>query len=62
VNPLAAILSAAMLLDHLGLAAEGARVEQAVARVLREGQVRTPDLGGRSSTQEVAEAVLAACS
>jgi isocitrate/isopropylmalate dehydrogenase len=33
-------------------------VESAVAAVLAEGRVRTPDLGGTSSTEEVADAVL----
>jgi isocitrate/isopropylmalate dehydrogenase len=33
-------------------------VEEAVAAVLAEGKVRTPDLGGTSSTEEVASAVL----
>jgi tartrate dehydrogenase/decarboxylase/D-malate dehydrogenase len=59
VNPLATILSASMMLDHLGLEDSGRRVERAVAAVLAEGKVRTPDLGGSSSTREVTEAVLA---
>jgi len=58
VNPLAQILSAAMMLDHLELRAAAAEVEKAVAAVLAEGKVRTPDLGGRSSTGEVTAAVL----
>ena len=58
VNPLAQILSAAMMLDHLQLSAAAAEVEKAVAAVLAEGKVRTPDLGGRSSTGEVTAAVL----
>jgi len=57
-NPLAAILSASMLLDHLEQAEAGQAVEAAVAAVLAEGRVRTPDLGGSSSTQEVTEAVV----
>jgi 3-isopropylmalate dehydrogenase len=45
-NPLATILSAAMMLRHgLGMAAEAARIEAAVDRVLEEG-LRTPDLAG----------------
>jgi tartrate dehydrogenase/decarboxylase/D-malate dehydrogenase len=56
VNPMAAILSAAMMLDHLGL--DGRKVERAVAAVLAEGKVRTADLGGMSSTREVTDAVL----
>jgi tartrate dehydrogenase/decarboxylase/D-malate dehydrogenase len=59
-NPLAAVLSAGMLLDHLGLAAAAAGVRQAVAAVLKAGQPRTPDLGGRAGTVEVADAVVAA--
>jgi tartrate dehydrogenase/decarboxylase/D-malate dehydrogenase len=58
VNPLAAILSASMMLEHLEQPAAAREVEQAVAAVLADGKVRTPDLGGRSSTQEVADAVL----
>jgi tartrate dehydrogenase/decarboxylase/D-malate dehydrogenase len=60
VNPLAMILSAAMMLDHLGLEEPARAVDQAVAAVLAEGRVRTPDLGGNSSTHEVADAVIGA--
>jgi isocitrate dehydrogenase (NAD+) len=58
-NPIAMILSGAMLLRHLGRAAEAERVERAVDAVLEGGGVRTPDLGGSSSTNEVAEAIAA---
>ena len=58
VNPLATILSAAMMLDHLQMPAAAREVEAAVAAVLAEGKVRTPDLGGKSSTEEVTAAVL----
>jgi tartrate dehydrogenase/decarboxylase/D-malate dehydrogenase len=58
VNPLAAILSASMMLEHLDQPMAAREVEQAVAAVLAEGKVRTPDLGGASSTQEVTDAVL----
>jgi tartrate dehydrogenase/decarboxylase / D-malate dehydrogenase len=58
VNPLATILSSAMMLDHLEMTAASREVEDAVAAVLAEGKVRTPDLGGASSTDEVATAVL----
>jgi tartrate dehydrogenase/decarboxylase/D-malate dehydrogenase len=59
-NPLAAILSVGMLLDHLGLAASAAAVHQAVATVLKAGKVRTPDLGGTAHTRDMADAVVAA--
>jgi tartrate dehydrogenase/decarboxylase/D-malate dehydrogenase len=58
VNPLATILSAAMLLDHLGLVEAAGEVNDAVAGVLAEGRALTRDLGGDSSTREVADAVL----
>ena len=59
-NPLAAILSAGMLLEHLGLGASAAAVRRAVGAVLKAGRPRTPDLGGRAGTKEVGDAVLAA--
>jgi len=59
VNPLAAIISAGMMLDHLGVGGAAHAVEQAVAAVLAEGEVRTPDLGGSNTTAEVTEAVIA---
>ena len=58
-NPMATILSAAMLLRHsLGLEAEAARIETAVAKALADG-VRGGDLGGTAGTQEIGDAVLA---
>jgi tartrate dehydrogenase/decarboxylase/D-malate dehydrogenase len=59
-NPLAAILSAGLLLDHLGLTASAAALRQAVAAVLKARTPRTPDLGGSAKTVEVTAAVLAA--
>ena len=59
-NPLAMILSGAMLLRHLGESGAAAAVESAVDRVLGGGEVRTPDLGGSSTTAEVGAAVAAA--
>ena len=58
VNPLATILSAAMMLDHLQATEAAKRVERAVADVLADGRRRTPDIGGTSSTVEVTDAVL----
>ncbi len=58
VNPLAAILSAGMMLDHLGMADAAKAVERAVAAVLQAGRVRTPDLGGTSATREVVAEVI----
>jgi tartrate dehydrogenase/decarboxylase/D-malate dehydrogenase len=57
-NPLAMILSAAMMLEHLELPEAAREVQAAVAATLAEGKVRTPDLGGTNRTEEVTAAVL----
>lgn len=57
VNPLATILAAKMMLEWLGENEKAARIEQAVARVIVEGKVRTYDMGGDAGTREMAEAV-----
>ena len=56
-NPLATVLSAAMLLDHLGYSEESERVETAVETVLAEGP-RTADLGGDANRKAVTQAVI----
>ena len=61
-NPLAAILSAAMMLEHLGLEKGAAAIRQGVATVLKAVKPRTPDLGGTSTTVDVTDAVFAAIS
>jgi tartrate dehydrogenase/decarboxylase / D-malate dehydrogenase len=58
VNPMAAILSVGMMLDHFGMEEAGRSVERAVRAVLREGKHRTPDLGGTSGTSDVTAAVI----
>lgn len=57
-NPLAAILSAAMLLEHLELTVAAEAVHDAVKQLLASGGPRTPDLGGTANTDEVATAVV----
>ena len=61
VNPIAMILSAKMMLDHLGELDMAKRLEDAVAAVIAEGKVRTYDMGGSSTTTEMAEAIAAKC-
>jgi isocitrate dehydrogenase (NAD+) len=56
-DPLAMILSAAMMLRHLSEGAAAERVEAAVAELVREGRTLTPDLGGTARTLDVAEAI-----
>lgn len=66
-NPVAMILSAAMLLAWLGERRQdpaatraAARIEKAVTAVLARGTARTPDIGGTATTREVGDAVAAA--
>jgi len=56
-NPLAAVVSASMMLDHLGLGQAARKVDAAIERLLAEEKIRTPDLGGSSSTTQVVEAL-----
>lgn len=56
-NPLATVLSAALMLAHLDRHREAAALERAVEHLLAEGRTLTPDLGGRATTREVAEAL-----
>jgi homoisocitrate dehydrogenase len=57
-NPTGAILSAAMLLDHLGLTDEASRIRRAVRRALDDG-FATTDIGGKSGTEEMSAAIRA---
>ncbi|KAJ8657143.1 hypothetical protein O0I10_007223 [Lichtheimia ornata] len=57
-NPIASIRSAGLLLEHLGYTQQALKMYDAVDAVLAEGKVLTPDLGGKSSTTDVVNAVL----
>ncbi len=59
VNPIATVLSAKMMLDWLGETEKGAAIEKATAEVIKEGKVRTYDMGGSNSTLEMGEAIAA---
>ncbi len=66
-NPIASVLSLAMLLDWLGgrhgddaATTAARRITTAVETVLRAGAIKTPDLGGSASTQQVADAIVRA--
>jgi tartrate dehydrogenase/decarboxylase/D-malate dehydrogenase len=60
VNPIAAILTGAMMLDFLGARRAAGRIWKAVGAVLAAGKARTPDIGGSSRTWQVTQAVLGA--
>jgi isocitrate dehydrogenase (NAD+) len=59
-NPVAAILSAAMLADYLGAHRGADQIRVAVGEVLRAGRTLTPDLGGKATTTEMTAAILRA--
>jgi tartrate dehydrogenase/decarboxylase / D-malate dehydrogenase len=59
-NPVGAVWSAALMLDHLGHPDAAAEVCDAIAAVLAAGDVRTPDIGGSATTAEVTEAMVRA--
>ncbi|HEY8857273.1 MAG TPA: isocitrate/isopropylmalate family dehydrogenase, partial [Rugosibacter sp.] len=60
-NPIGMIWSGAMMLDHLGHAEAAESVVRAIETVLQEGP-KTPDLGGKASTQDVGRAIAEAIS
>ena len=57
-NPVAAILSAAMLAEYLGHKKAATQIRAAVGAVLRAGRTLTPDLGGKATTTEMTAAIL----
>lgn len=58
VNPVAVILSAKLMLEHLGEADAAQRLDKAVAGVIAEGKNVTYDLGGTAGTKEIGEAII----
>ncbi|AGB03581.1 isocitrate/isopropylmalate dehydrogenase family protein [Methanoregula formicica] len=57
-NPIAAIRSAAMLLEYLGDSSGAARIESSINRALDQEGIRTRDLGGSAGTREFGDAVI----
>jgi len=56
-NPIGAIWAGALMLDHLGRRDLHDRVVSAIERVVAGGTIRTPDLGGTSTTKDMADAI-----
>ena len=56
-NPIGQIWSGAMMLRHLGVTEAADAVENAIAVILAKSSVRTPDIGGSSSTRELGESI-----
>jgi tartrate dehydrogenase/decarboxylase/D-malate dehydrogenase len=59
-NPIGAVWAGALMLDHLGARDAHDLVLGSIERVVRDGRVRTPDLGGRATTREMTAALRAA--
>jgi len=59
-NPIAAILSGAMLLDYIGHPGAAESIRAATGSVLRSGRVLTSDIGGKATTDEMTAAVIRA--
>jgi len=57
VNPIATKLAVKMMLEWLGENFRAIALEEAVASVIKEGKIRTYDMGGNNSTLEMAEAI-----
>ena len=57
-NPLALMLTAAMMLDHVGERAKAKKMRDAIDAVLCEDKIRTGDLGGKASTKEFTQAII----
>jgi isocitrate dehydrogenase (NAD+) len=58
-NPTALLMSAILMLDHLGEHSAARRIEAALECVYREGKHTTPDVGGKAGTDEFTDAVIA---
>ena len=56
-NPMAMLITTRLMLDHIGEHRIANALEKGIEEVIKEGKVRTYDMGGNSSTLEVAEAV-----
>ena len=57
VNPMAMLLTTKLMLSYIGEETMAEKLENAIATVIREGKVRTYDMGGSNTTLEVAEEV-----
>jgi len=57
VNPIACILAAKLMLDYLKEEKAAVKIENAVARVIAEGKIRTYDMGGKNTSLEVAKEI-----
>ncbi len=57
-NPIALTLSGVMMLRHIGEAEAAGKIEKAISQVIEEGKIRTADLGGNASTEDMKNAII----
>ena len=57
-NPTAMLLSAVQMLEHIGLVEDAKHLRAAIFKVLKDGKVRTRDLGGFATTNQFTAAVI----
>jgi len=57
VNPIATVMASKMMLDWLGETKKSQRIEGAVVEIIKEGKIRTYDMGGTNTTMEMAQAI-----
>ena len=58
-NPLATVWAGAMMLDEIGEEKAGKQIVDAIEKVLKQGKVKTKDLGGKNTTSDMGDAVVA---
>lgn len=57
-NPIATILSSALMLEYLGINKEAELLNNAVDEIIKDGNIKTPDLGGHHNTADMTNAIL----
>ena len=57
-NPIAMILSSSLMLELLGMQKEANNIQKTIENVIKEGKVKTPDLGGTNNTQEMCDEII----
>ena len=57
-NPIAMILSSCLMLEFLNMQKEAKIIQQSIEEIIKEAKIRTPDMGGKNSTQEMCDAII----
>ena len=57
-NPIAMILSSCLMLEFLGMQKEAEKIQTTIENIVKEGKIRTPDMGGTNNTQEMCDEII----